>query len=129
MKMIAIARAPVPMGHYSQAVVHDGIVYVSGQLAIDPRTRERNGDTIEEQTEQVLRNVSALLLAAGSDINNVLKVTVYISDVALWPMMNRVYASFFGDHRPARSMVPVKELPTGFLVEMDAIGVVTRSEQ
>jgi 2-iminobutanoate/2-iminopropanoate deaminase len=113
--------APSPAGHYSQAIIHNGLVYVSGQLAIDPETGERKLGSIEEQTEQALSNVKAILEAAGSDLGRVLKMTVYIADINLWRAVNEVYARMMGDHRPARAIVPTKELHYGFLIEIEAI--------
>ena len=126
MKLMEIRKiqtpdAPTPAGHYSQAVVHNGIVYVAGQLAIDPRTGERKLGSIEEQTEQALQNVSAILNAAGSDLSRLLKVTIYISDMSLWGAVNVVYARVMGEHRPARAVIPTRELHHGFLIEVDAI--------
>jgi 2-iminobutanoate/2-iminopropanoate deaminase len=121
MKSILTPNAPQPAGHYSQAIVHDGLVYVSGQLAIDPQTGEKRLGSIEQQTEQALRNVAAILEAAGSGLDKVLKVTVYVSDIALWGRVNTVYAQFFGDHRPARAVVPTRELHYGFQIEIEAI--------
>ena len=120
-KTVLTQNAPAPGGHYSQAVVHNGLVYVAGQLSIDPRTGERKLGSIEEQTEQVLRNVAAILEAAGSDLSRVLKMTVYVADIELWAAVNTVYARIMGEHRPARAVVPTKELHYGFLVEIDAI--------
>jgi len=120
-KTVLTQNAPAPGGHYSQAVVHNGLVYVAGQLSIDPRTGERKLGSIEEQTEQVLRNVAAILEAAGSDLSRVLKMTVYVADIELWAAVNTVYARVMGEHRPARAVVPTKELHYGFLVEIDAI--------
>lgn len=128
MKPIITSKAPAPIGHYAQAIVHNGLVYVSGQLAIDPKTRQRAGDTIEQQTEQVLKNISALLVAAGSDINHVLKCTVFLCNMEDGAKVNQVYGSFFGEHRPTRATVPIKELPNGYLIEIDAIGVVVTEE-
>ena len=124
MNAISTPNAPQPAGHYAQAIVHDGLVYVSGQLAIDPATGEKRLGAIEEQTEQALRNVAAILEAAGSDLAHVLKTTVYIADISLWPRVNAVYAAVFGAHRPARAVVPTKELHYGFLVEIEAIAAV-----
>lgn len=121
MKIISTPKAPAPAGHYSQAVVHQGLVYVSGQLAVDPETGEKKLGPIEEQTEQVLANLEAILLAAGSSRDKVLKTTVYVSDIALWGRVNAVYAEFFGDHAPARAVVPTHDLHFGFLVELEAI--------
>ena len=124
MKEILSKDAPQPAGHYSQAIEHQGLVYVSGQLPINPETKEKHVGSIEEQTEQALFNLEAILNKANSDKNHVLKVTVYISDIALWDRVNSVYASFFGDHRPARAIVPTRELHFGFQIEIEAISAV-----
>ena len=113
--------APTPAGHYSQAVVYNGLVFVAGQLAIDPLTGEKRLGSIEEQTEQALKNVGGILKAAGSDLSRVLKMTVYISDIGLWGRVNEVYARVLGEHRPARAVIPTKELHHGFLIEIDAV--------
>jgi 2-iminobutanoate/2-iminopropanoate deaminase len=124
MQHITTDGAPKPAGHYSQAVVHKGIVYVSGQLPIDPQTGEKCLGSIEEQTSQTLANVGAVLAAAGADLSNVLKVTVYIADIELWGRVNEVYAEFFGEHRPARCVVPTRELHFGFQIEIEAVAFV-----
>ena len=111
----------MPAGHYSQALVHGGWVFVSGQLPIEPQTGAKHLGSIEMQTQQALKNVAAVLEAAGSDLSRVVKVTVYISDIALWDRVNRVYAEFFNRHRPARTIVPTRELHFGFQIEIDAI--------
>jgi 2-iminobutanoate/2-iminopropanoate deaminase len=121
--------APRPGGHYSQAVVHGGLVYVAGQLPIQPGHQDKAVGSIEEQTEQVLANLDAILRAAGSGRDRVLKVTVYVSDIALWGRVNTVYARFFGEHRPARTVVPTRELHYGFQVEIDAIAAVADAKQ
>jgi len=120
-RYIRTTDAPIPAGHYSQATVHDGVVYVAGQLAIDPVTGERKLGSIEEQTERTLRNVEAVLKAAGSDFSRVLKMTVYVADIELWGAVNATYARIMGDHKPARAIVPTKDLHHGFLIEIDAI--------
>ena len=124
MKDVRTNDAPQPAGHYSQAIVHDGLVYVSGQLPIDSKREDKHVGSIEEQTEQVLRNLDAILKKANSDRDHVLKVTVYVSDIALWGRVNAVYARFFGDHRPARAVVPTRELHFGFQIEIEAIAAV-----
>ncbi len=124
MKKIVTDEAPEPAGHYSQGVVHGDLVFVSGQLPIVPGSDVKEVGTIEEQTEQVLKNVSAILKAAGSDLSKVLKVTVYISDISLWGRVNAVYAKFFGEHRPARAVVPTRDLHFGYQIEIDAVGYV-----
>ena len=120
-RYIQTPNAPPPAGHYSQATVHDGVVYVAGQLAIDPATGERKLGSIEEQTERTLLNVGAILEVAGSDFSRVLKMTVYVADMELWGAVNTVYERMLGAHRPARAIVPTKALHHGFLIEIDAI--------
>lgn len=124
MENILTPNAPQPAGHYSQAMVHNGLVYIAGQLAIDAATGERRLDSIEEQTEQALKNVVAIAEAAGSDLNHILKTTVYVTDINLWGQVNETYAKFFGEHRPARAVIPVKDLHYGFLIEIEAIAAV-----
>ena len=121
MDYIATASAPAARGHYSQALVHGGLVYVAGQLPIVPAHPDRRLEGFEAQASQVLDNVIAILEAAGSGPDRVLKATVYIADVAHWPAFNAIYAARFGAHRPARTVVPVAQLHYGYLVEMDAI--------
>lgn len=121
MQVIFTENAPKPAGHYSQAIVHQDTVYVCGQLPIEPKTGEKKLGSIEEQTEQVLHNLSMVLEAAGSSREQVLKVTIYLADIDLWERANKVYAQFFGQHRPARTVVPVPNLHFGFLVEIDAV--------
>ena len=123
MKAISTPIAPSPGGHYAQAIVLGDVVYVSGQLPIDPQTGNVCDGDIEAQTRQVLRNLSAILKAANSGINQVVKTTVYVSDISLWGQVNEVYAAFFGMHRPARAVVPTRELHHGCLVEIEAIAV------
>jgi 2-iminobutanoate/2-iminopropanoate deaminase len=120
-KTVATINAPAAGGHYSQALVYNGLVFVSGQLAINPITGERLTGSIEEQTEQCLKNIAEILKAAGSDLTRVLKMTVYISDMELWGSVNAVYARIMGDHRPARAVVPVTELHYGFKIEIEAV--------
>lgn len=125
MDFIATPSAPAARGHYSQAVVHGGLVYVAGQLPIVPGDPDRRLAGFEAQARQVLDNVIAILEASGSGVERVLKSTVYIADVAHWPAFNAIYAQRFGAHRPARTVVPVAQLHYGYLVEMDAIASVT----
>jgi len=121
MKTVLTKEAPAPAGHYSQATIHRDLVFVSGQLPIDPYTGEKQTGSIEDQTRQVLSNVDAIVRAAGSSKDNILKVTVYISDIGLWDRVNTVYAGFFGDSRPARAVVPTRELHFGFQIEIEAV--------
>lgn len=124
LESILTPNTPTPAGHYSQAIVYNGLVYVAGQLPIDPTTGEKLQGSIEAQTERTLRNVEAILQAANSDLSRVLKMTVYIADISQWGAVNAVYARIMGDHKPARAIVPVKELHYGFLIEIDAIAAV-----
>ncbi len=122
MTSIATPKAPQPAGHYSQGVVHGGLVYVAGQLPLDPATGDVVGPgDIEAQTAQVLRNVAAVLQAAGSGLDHLLSVTVFVTGRDLWPQVNAVYARLLGDHRPARAIVPVPELKPGCLIEVQAV--------
>lgn len=120
MKSVSTPTAPAPAGHYSQAMVCNGLVFVSGQLPIDPADGAIAAD-IEEQTRQVLDNVENILLAAGSSLDKVVKSTVYISDIDLWGAVNALYAKRFGPHRPARAVVPTRELHFGCLIEMEVV--------
>lgn len=121
MRRIQTNDAPSPGGHYAQGVFHGGFLFVSGQLPIDAQTGEKKTGTIEEQTRQVLDNVLAVVAAAGGDKSHIVKTTVYISDIDLWDRVNEVYAKFFGLYRPARAIVPVKELHHGFQIEIEAV--------
>lgn len=124
MRYISTPECPAPAGHYSQGVEHDGLVYVSGMLAVDPVTGEKKLGSVEEQTRQALENVDAVLRAAGTSRDKVLKCTCYVSDIELWGRVNDVYAEFFGEHRPARAVVPTRALHFGFLVEIECIAAV-----
>lgn len=121
MHTILTPEAPVPAGHYSQAIVYNGLVYVAGQVPIDPQHPQAPPGSIEAQTEQTLRNVEAILKAAGSSLDRVLQMTVYITDISLWGAVNATYARILGDHRPARAIVPVKDLHYGYQIEIQAI--------
>ena len=121
MQAIETGDAPTAAGHYSQAIVHNGVVYVAGQLPTDPRDRSRPVGSIEEQTERTLRNVEAILVAAGSGLDRVLQMTIYISDIELWGGVNVAYARVMGAHKPARAVVPVKDLHYGYQIEIQAI--------
>jgi 2-iminobutanoate/2-iminopropanoate deaminase len=116
--------APKPGGHYSQAVVYNGLIFVSGQLSIDPKTGEKLLGSIEEQTEQTLRNVAAIVKSANSDLSRILKMTIYVADINLWSAVNTIYAKFMGEHRPARAVIPTGELHYGFLIEIEAVAAV-----
>ncbi len=118
---VAAEGAPKAIGPYSQAVMVDGIVFTAGQISLDPKTGEVVGKTTAEQTDQVLKNLAAILTAAGSALGLVVKTTVYLTDLADFPAMNEVYAKHFGNHKPARSTIQAAGLPKGVRVEIDAI--------
>jgi len=124
MKLFNTDKAPSPAGHYSQAVIHGGLVYISGQLPVVPVTGEKITGEIEDQARQAFLNLKAILDSSGSGIDRVIKTTVYISDISLWSRVNVVYADFFGSHKPARSVVPAGKLHYGFLIEIDAVAAV-----
>lgn len=116
---------PRPVGPYSPGLIFDRLVFVSGQGATDPATGRLAGDDVETQTEQVLKNVQAILEAAGSRLDCVLRCGVFLTDMADFPRMNAVYERMFGGHRPVRTTVAVVELPApGLKVEIDAIAYV-----
>jgi 2-iminobutanoate/2-iminopropanoate deaminase len=129
MHPITTPAAPLPAGHYSQAIVHNGCVYAAGQLPIVPGQTEHRVGTIEEQTAQVFANIRAVLQAAGSDLNRMLQVTVYISDMALWGRFNAAYIKVMGDHKPARAVVPVNALHYGYQVEVQVIAALNDTER
>jgi 2-iminobutanoate/2-iminopropanoate deaminase len=120
---VATERAPKAIGPYSQAIVADGTVYTAGQVALDPQSGALVGQTVGEQTEQVLKNLTAVLTASGSSLGQVVKTTVFLADMADFAAMNEVYARHFGGHRPARSTVQAAGLPKGARVEIDAIAI------
>ena len=124
MNFIQPPNQPTPKGHYSPGIEHNGLVYVSGQLPMDLVTREPFAGSIEEQTELALRNVEAVLHAAGSDLQHVLQMTIYISDIELWGKVNETYARVMGEHRSARAIVPVEDLHFGTQIEIQAIAAV-----
>lgn len=121
MRLIHTDRAPRPGGHYSQAVVHGDTVYVAGQLPVDPADPKRPPGDAAAQARQALENVQAILEAAGSGLDLTLQMTVYVSDISHWGEVNRVYAEMMGDHRPARAVVPTRDLHYGYVVEIQAI--------
>ena len=121
MKTIQPADQPTPKGHYSPGLEHGGLIYVSGQLPMDLKTRVPFTGSIEEQTELALRNVEAVLKEAGSGLDHVLQMTIYVSDIELWGQVNETYARVMGDHRPARAVIPVKDLHFDTKIEIAAI--------
>ena len=121
MEKILTNAAPAPAGHYSQAISHNGLVFVSGQLPLDPVSKQVVEGGIEPQLRQVMANINAILEASGSGLDNILKATIYIPDSSYWPEINRVYAECMGDHKPARAVIPCGDLHYGVLLEMEVI--------
>ncbi|SDG00641.1 endoribonuclease L-PSP [Thermoanaerobacter thermohydrosulfuricus] len=113
--------APKAIGPYSQAIMIDGFLYTSGQIAIDPATEELVEGGIEAQTERVLENIKAILKAAGMDLNNVIKTTVFVTNMGDFAKINEIYGRYFKDNPPARSLVEVKSLPKGALIEIEVV--------
>ncbi len=124
MQSIETADAPRPAGHYSQAMVHNGFVFVAGQLPIVPGQTEHRPGSVTQQAEQTLRNVEAILRAAGSGLDSVVSMTIYVSDIEHWGDVNTVYTRMMGSHKPARAVVPVKELHYGYALEIQCVAAV-----
>ena len=124
MHSIITEKAPAAIGPYSQGVVVNGLLFASGQIALSPETVELVGSTIEEQAEQVMKNVGALLAAAGTDFDHVVKTTCFLEDIADFAKFNAVYAESFGEKLPARSAVGIDKLPKGALIEVEVIASV-----
>lgn len=122
MKQISTPNAPAAIGPYSQAMAFHGLAFTSGQIALDPTTSELVGSDIKTQTEQVMKNLVAVLEAAGTDADHVLKTTCFLADMNDFAAFNEVYGATFTG-KPARSCVAVKELPKGALVEVEAIAL------
>ena len=121
MKAIQTNNAPAAIGPYSQAIEVNGFIFASGQIPIDPATGEFVKGGIKEQTRQSLLNAKSILIAAGIDLNRVVKTTVFLSDMANFTAMNEVYSTFFEQPFPARSAVAVKDLPKGALLEVEVL--------
>ena len=119
--VILTDRSPKPIGPYSQAIRTNGLLYVSGQVALDPKFGEMTGADIRQQTERVLENVKGILEAAGSNMHHVVKTTVFLKDMSEFAAMNEVYAKYFASAPPARSTVQVSRLPKDALVEIEVI--------
>jgi len=122
MEYVQTTNAPQAIGPYSQAVKHGGLVYTSGQIALTPEGEMLQND-ITVQTHQVLKNLTAVLEAAGSNLDQVIKTSIYLDSMEDFVTVNEIYASYFGEHKPARSTVAVKTLPKNALVEIDCIAI------
>jgi 2-iminobutanoate/2-iminopropanoate deaminase len=126
MDFVTSEKAPKAIGPYSQATMVGNVIYTAGQVALDPATMQLVGKDVAEQTDRVLKNLAAVLEAAGSALTHVVKTTVFLADMSDFAAMNEVYARHFGDHRPARSTVAVRTLPKDARVEIDAIALKRR---
>ena len=123
MKIPQDPRIPTPAGHYSPVIEHNGTLFVSGQLPMNPNTKAVPDD-VEAQTVQALENLENLLFAAGSDRRHVLQMRIFVSDIDHWDAINRAYAAWFGDHKPARAIIPCGPLHFGCLLELEATAAV-----
>ncbi|MEX1063553.1 MAG: RidA family protein [Balneolaceae bacterium] len=119
--IIQTDRAPKAIGPYSQAVKHNGIIYCSGQISVEPRTMNLTGEPVEVQTLQVMKNLEEVLTAAGSSFSNVLKCTLFLADMNDFDKVNDVYSRYFNERPPARETVAVKALPKNALIEISCI--------
>ncbi|WP_461486775.1 RidA family protein [Pedobacter sp.] len=117
-KIIYTSNAPEPIGPYSQAIVANGFLFASGQIAINPENSELNNGSLEEETHQVMRNIKALLVESGYEFDHIVKTTIFLSDMALFAQVNEIYGSYFKSDFPARETVAVKGLPKGVNVEI-----------
>lgn len=121
--IIQTPNAPAPIGPYSQAVLSGNMLFVSGQIALNPITNELNNKNIEDETHQVMNNLKAILSEAGIDFSHIVKTTIFISDMTLFSAVNEIYGKYFKDHFPARETVAVKGLPKNVNVEISMIAI------
>jgi 2-iminobutanoate/2-iminopropanoate deaminase len=117
----ATEKAPLPVGPYSQAVICNGIMYISGQIAIDPVSKKMINDSIEDETGMVMKNLKAIIEEAGATMNDVIKTTCYLADMKDFPAFNEIYGQYFAESPPARATIQAAALPLGARVEIDAI--------
>jgi len=122
-RIISTSKAPSAVGPYSQAVEVNGILYISGQIPIDPATGKLIEGDIKEQTEQVLKNIGAILSEAGYKFSDVVKSTCLLADMSYFKDMNEIYATFYRENQPARAAFAVKGLPLGALIEIESIAI------
>jgi 2-iminobutanoate/2-iminopropanoate deaminase len=120
-EVVTTDRGPKPIGPYSQAVKTSGFLFLSGQVALDPRTGDLTGTDVRQQTERVMENIKGILEAAGSNLHHVIKTTVFLKDMNDFPAMNEVYGRYFTSAPPARSTVQVARLPKDALVEIEVV--------
>ena len=123
MNIVTTNNAPAAIGPYSQAIKTANLIFLSGQLGVDPATKKLAGDTIESQTNQVFKNITAVLAAAGVDLSAIVKTTVFLKSMEDFTKMNGLYELNFGSHKPARSTVQVAKLPLDALIEIECVAV------
>ncbi|MEM9897663.1 MAG: RidA family protein [Bacteroidota bacterium] len=121
MKIIKTDKAPAPIGPYNQAIVNNGVVYISGQVAIDPETGEMDNADLETEAHRVMKNLGAVLEASGSHYSNLIKCSIFILDMDQFSVINEIYGSYFDGYFPARETVEVSKLPAGAMVEISAV--------
>jgi len=124
MEIISTSKAPAAIGPYSQAVKTDNFLFCSGQIAINPETKKLSDNNIEIQTLQVFNNIKEILRASGLNLSNIVKTTVFLSNMNDFPVMNTIYEKEFGGHKPARSTVQVAKLPLNALIEIECIAII-----
>jgi 2-iminobutanoate/2-iminopropanoate deaminase len=127
MKFIHTDQAPIAIGAYSQAILHQGMLYTSGQIALSPETGQLVSRDIQEQTKQCLKNLKCILNASGADINTILKVVIYLKNMDNFIAVNEIYQAWIGNHRPARTTIAVSGLPRDALIEIECIASVVIS--
>ncbi|MCX8034966.1 MAG: RidA family protein [Candidatus Dojkabacteria bacterium] len=123
MKIINTPKAPTPVGPYSQAIVVDNFIFCSGQIGLDPNTN-RLVEGLENQFHQIMQNIRSILEEAGTSLDKVVKVTIFITDISKFSMVNELYSQYFSDHKPARSTVEVSNLPKNALIEIEVLAVI-----
>ncbi|MDN7245474.1 RidA family protein [Planococcus shenhongbingii] len=125
MKFISIDGAKANPGHYSAATQQGNFLFVSGQLPVDPFTGEGSSGDIAVETKQVLANLDHILKAASAKREDIMKVTIYISDISLWNAVDSLYKRYFGEHKPARAVVPTNQLHYGYSIELEAVAYIS----
>lgn len=124
LKIVNTENAPAPIGPYNQSIIHNGTLYISGQIAIDPKTSALIEGSVEDETHQVMKNIAAILNEAGSSWDQVIKCSIFLDNMDNFGKVNEIYGSYFGDHYPARECVEVAKLPKSVQVEISVIAAV-----
>ena len=124
LKIVNTENAPAPIGPYNQSIIHNGTLYISGQIAIDPKTSALIEGSVEDETHQVMKNIAAILNEAGSSWDQVIKCSIFLDNMDNFGKVNEIYGSYFGDHYPARECVEVAKLPKSVQVEISVVAAV-----